>query len=63
MKKSVRTIVLLSVVAVSTLPSFAAVSGGMPRPQAVSGGMPRPQIDSMSVLSAAIAGALAYVGF
>ncbi len=33
MKKSIRSIVLLSAFAVSSVPSFAAMGGGAPRPQ------------------------------
>ncbi len=33
MKKSIRSIVLLSAFAVSSVPSFAAMGGGNPRPQ------------------------------
>lgn len=33
MKKSIRSIVLLSAFAVSSVPSFAAMTGGNPRPQ------------------------------
>ncbi len=33
MKKSIRSIVLLSAFAVSSVPSFAAMGGGLPRPQ------------------------------
>lgn len=36
MKKSIRLIVLVSVVALSTAPSFAAPTGGNPRPQPTS---------------------------
>ena len=55
MKKSLRSLVVLSALAVSTLPSFAAMGGGNPRPQ-------WPPQGSASTLSGAVAAALAFVG-
>ena len=55
MKKSLRSLVLLSAVVVSSVPSFAAMTGGDPRPQ-------WPPKGSASVVSGAVAAALALFG-
>ncbi len=55
MKKSFRSIVLLGALAISAVPSFAAMSGGNPRPQWPSQG-------SSSAWSGIVAAAYAYVG-
>ncbi len=62
MTKSIRSIILLSAIAISAVPSFAAMSGGIPRPQAMSGGIPRPPSESASILSGTLAAVLVYMG-
>ena len=59
MKKSILTLAAVVVLSASTLPAFAAMGGGNPRPQAMGGGNPRP----MDVMDGAYAAVVALLGF